>query len=153
MASNSLQQAERIALLLRDITRRSNAFLYKQAQAEDLTMPQFLLMGQVMRHPETTLSRASEYLGLSKSTVVGIIDRLEQRGWLRRERDQADRRSIRLVPTEKALQLRDKIPAATSQYLAPLLEQLPAQKVRQLEESLALLVEISAGGKECGRGV
>ena len=32
--------------------------------------------------------------GLSPATVTGILDRLEKEGWIRRERDTADRRKV-----------------------------------------------------------
>jgi DNA-binding MarR family transcriptional regulator len=46
-------------------------------------------------------SEVGEWLGLSPSTISGILDRLEADGWIMRESDPGDRRVVRLRPTKK----------------------------------------------------
>jgi MarR family transcriptional regulator, organic hydroperoxide resistance regulator len=47
-----------------------------------------------------SLKELSARLGLAHSTVSGIVDRLERRGFLRREPDARDRRRTIIVPSE-----------------------------------------------------
>ena len=51
----------------------------------------------------------SASLGNSSQTVVGLIDRLERDGWIRRVRDMKDRRAVRLVLTPKYDEQRNTI--------------------------------------------
>ncbi len=39
-------------------------------------------------------------LGQGTQSITGLLDRLEQRGWVQRVRDQRDRRQVRLVMTD-----------------------------------------------------
>jgi DNA-binding MarR family transcriptional regulator len=54
---------------------------------------------------QMTAGQLARATGLSTASITGVIDRLEEAGYVRRERDAADRRKVvvRLV-TEKALQ-------------------------------------------------
>src|SRR4051794_25434378 len=47
--------------------------------------------------------RLSELSGLKSGSVTGVIDRLEQAGWVHRERDESDRRKVRVVLDEERL--------------------------------------------------
>jgi DNA-binding MarR family transcriptional regulator len=51
--------------------------------------------------PELTAGRLAELTGLTRSAVTTMIDRLEERGYVRRRRDQADRRKVTVEPTGK----------------------------------------------------
>jgi DNA-binding MarR family transcriptional regulator len=61
----------------------------------------------------------SSRLGITPAATTDLIDRLEAAGHLLRERNPADRRRVRLVPTESAK-------AAVRGQLADLLERLDA---------------------------
>ena len=47
--------------------------------------------------------RLAEMSGLKSGSVTGVIDRLEQAGWVHRERDESDRRKVRVVLNEERL--------------------------------------------------
>src|SRR6201996_6178205 len=90
----------RAALLeeLEEAMRRSSAqgVLYGQAVANvarisgsDLECLDFLnLEGRV------TAGRLAEVTGLTTGAITGVVDRLEQAGLVRRERDESDRRKV-----------------------------------------------------------
>ncbi|MFC5664189.1 MarR family transcriptional regulator [Kitasatospora misakiensis] len=52
-----------------------------------------------------TPGRLGEALGLNSAGTTGLIDRLERLGLIRRERDEDDRRRIRLLVEERATEL------------------------------------------------
>jgi len=60
----------------------------------DLTGPQSMLIGILGHHGKLKISDLSKKMGLSNSTVSGIIDRLETHGLIERIRDSIDRRVI-----------------------------------------------------------
>ena len=51
----------------------------------------------------------STWLGTRSQTILGLIDRLERDGWLRRVRDMKDRRAVRLQLTPKYDEQRNTI--------------------------------------------
>lgn len=66
-----------------------------------LTGPQGMLIGTLSRHGEMKVSELSEKLGLSNSTVSGILDRLENQGFVERTRSKEDRRVVYIKVTEE----------------------------------------------------
>lgn len=85
-------------------------------------------------------SDIAELLSLDRTTVTYLVDALEQRDWLRRERDPADRRAyvIRLTDTGVAAlaEARPAARAATEELLGP----LDANEQAQLRSLLGRLV-------------
>lgn len=59
-----------------------------------LTGPQGMMMGILARYGEMKISELSGKLGLSNSTVSGMIDRLEKQGLIERTRSKEDRRVV-----------------------------------------------------------
>ena|SRR5690554_3529428 len=66
-----------------------------------LTMPQILLILLLNENGPMNISEISKKMGLSKSTVSGIIDRLEKMALVKRDRSKQDRRIISVGLTEK----------------------------------------------------
>ncbi|MBK5242446.1 MAG: MarR family transcriptional regulator [Clostridium sp.] len=60
----------------------------------NLTGPQGMMMGILSHDGEMKISDLSEKIGLSNSTVSGIIDRLEKQGLVERTRSNEDRRVV-----------------------------------------------------------
>jgi DNA-binding MarR family transcriptional regulator len=60
----------------------------------NLTGPQGMMMGILSHDGEMKISDLSEKIGLSNSTVSGIIDRLEKQGLVERIRSLDDRRVV-----------------------------------------------------------
>jgi DNA-binding MarR family transcriptional regulator len=54
------------------------------------------------RHGPLTPGRLATLTGLTTGSVTGVIDRLERAGFVGRERDDADRRKVRVVPVPEA---------------------------------------------------
>ncbi|MFB6888631.1 MarR family winged helix-turn-helix transcriptional regulator [Kitasatospora sp. NPDC056327] len=52
-----------------------------------------------------TPGRLGEALGLNSAGTTGLVDRLERLGLIRRERDPGDRRRVRLLVEERAIEL------------------------------------------------
>lgn len=71
--------------------RQQSMHHFKELQ---LTAPQGMLVGTLAHFGKMKVSDVSEKLGLSNSTVSGIIDRLEKQGLVERIRSDEDRRVV-----------------------------------------------------------
>jgi MarR family transcriptional regulator, organic hydroperoxide resistance regulator len=67
----------------------------------NLTRPQGILLGTLAHQGEMKVSELSESLGLSNSTVSGILDRLENQGLVERIRSKEDRRVVYVKITDE----------------------------------------------------
>lgn len=70
-----------------------------------LTFTQVTVIGILAKDSKMKISELSSYMGLSNSTVSGIVDRLEQQGVIVRERSKKDRRVVyvSLSPNSKEM--------------------------------------------------
>jgi DNA-binding MarR family transcriptional regulator len=55
------------------------------------------------------MSRLGQKLFLEKSTMTGVIDKMESDGLVKRQGDESDRRALRIFLTPRAKQLNEKI--------------------------------------------
>jgi len=70
----------------------------------NLTGTQSMLIGILIHSKKMKISDLSCRLGLSNSTVSGIIDRLEKRGLVKRIRSQEDRRVVYVCVSDKFME-------------------------------------------------
>jgi DNA-binding MarR family transcriptional regulator len=75
----------------------------------DVGMLQFGIMRVLCFGPHT-LSEMSRHMALDPSTLVPAVDKLEQKGHLRRERDPRDRRRVPLALTDAGRAIIDSMP-------------------------------------------
>ncbi|PID74163.1 MAG: transcriptional regulator [Desulfobacterales bacterium] len=59
-----------------------------------LTTPQLIVLKEISRRSETSVSQLAKAISLSQSTVTGILTRLENRGLVIRRRSTADKRRV-----------------------------------------------------------
>ena len=107
-------------LLFRVTLRRFLRWSEDQAQAAGLTPAQHQLLVAIKGHrgPEPPAIRdLAEYLLLQSHSTVGLVDRAEAAGIVRRQQDEKDARVVRVYLTEKGEQLVENL---TSAHLAEL---------------------------------
>jgi DNA-binding MarR family transcriptional regulator len=66
-----------------------------------LTGPQLVVLREAAHLREPTVSALARAVSLSQPTVSGILERLEKRGLVRRERSERDRRSVSVGVTDE----------------------------------------------------
>lgn len=77
----------------------------RQIRALGLTPPQFEVITALGESGDMHCAALGEITLISKGTLTGVLDRLQQKGWITREPAPADRRSIlvRLTPQGQSL--------------------------------------------------
>jgi len=100
-----------------------------------LTVPQMNALEELSKEDGLSLKELSERMGLSHSTVSGIVDRLEQRGFVGRRPDPKDRRYSRIRLSEEVKDyVRQEVP---SRRLGPILKALEMASAEEREQILA----------------
>ena len=100
----------------------------------------FGLMVIVANNEGLSQTRLARALGIDGSTVVAMIDRLEENGWLRRQRSEVDRRSHALYLTEAGTEVLARLAPLVEAHEADLAQALSVDERRDL---LALLAKIA----------
>ncbi len=110
--------------------------LYESAVAERLGMhPTDLhFLGLVQLYGPTTAGHLAELGALTTGAVTGVLDRLEQAGYVRREPDPDDRRRVVVRLVEDSMsrveRLYDPLRAASAVGVRPLLRRRPRDDPR-----------------------
>ncbi|MES1923689.1 MarR family transcriptional regulator [Salinisphaera sp. T31B1] len=86
-------------------------------------------------------SDIAELLGVDRTTTTYLIDAMEQRGWLTRERDPADRRAHRVVLTADGLSALEVIRPAARASTEELLTALNESERVLLKDLLTRVIE------------
>ncbi|HYE82027.1 MAG TPA: MarR family transcriptional regulator [Clostridia bacterium] len=84
----------KVLKLMKQATNSLKHNVMEHFREMQLTAPQGMLIGILAHHDKMKVSDLSEKLGLSNSTVSGIIDRLEKQGFVERVRSEEDRRVV-----------------------------------------------------------
>jgi DNA-binding MarR family transcriptional regulator len=106
-----------------------------------VSMAQLHIMFTLQRSGEMPMSRLADILNVSDSNATGLIDRLEERGFIERRRVPTDRRVVlvRVTPDGEAM-LRE-VDALSDELLRSVLTRLPVSQLRGVAHAISALRE------------
>lgn len=93
---NNSEVSYQIARTFRRVNKTIMNNLKEEFSAFGITGPQGMLIGILMHNGELTVGAISKKMGLSISTVSGIIDRLVENKLVERNRSKEDRRVVKV---------------------------------------------------------
>ena len=127
-----IQLARNYALMLRELRHFDHR--------PELTLAQFDVMAQLLRHPEgLSAGRLAEKLIVTAGNLTGLADRLENNGWLERMRHPDDARVKILKLTAAGKRIARLEVERQEAKIASILDNLPEDCVRDLNEQLHTL--------------
>lgn len=132
----------RILRALRRITRAVALHSRQLSACSRITGPQLVCLRTVIEKGPMTATAISREVHVSASTVVGILDRLEDKGLIERERGRADRRIVFITATDAGRKLAHETPSPLQQKLAEALQALPELEQATITLSLERVVDL-----------
>ncbi|BCR04277.1 hypothetical protein DESUT3_13460 [Desulfuromonas versatilis] len=126
----------RILQSIRRIIRAVEIHSRKLTQDHDITGPQLGCLLALAEEGPLTTTQLARKVYLSPSTIVGIVDRLESKALVTRQRGSQDRRQVRIGVTEAGEALVASAPSPLQETLAESLKGLP--ELEQVSITLAL---------------
>lgn len=134
--SNTVQGLRRIFKAVQDYSQDvSHRF--------GITGPQLWALKTISQTDGLSLSELSKKMYLHPSTVTGVVDRLENKGFVVRERTSPDRRVIRLRLTAEGHNLMKNAPSSTQGKLIHGLRKLKKTELEAICKAVQKLVEIA----------
>lgn len=101
---------DEVLISIRQIVRAIDLHSKQLNKNFGLTSPQLLLMRTIQSSPKMTLRQLSNNSNMSQATATSILDRLEKRGFIKRERDTKDKRKVHAVITTAGEQVLEQAP-------------------------------------------
>jgi len=87
--------------LLNDVARLMRTVYDRRVKSLGLTRSQWWVLNHLFRGDGVTQTELAETLEIEKPTLWRLLDRLEAKGWVRREDDATDRRAWRVYLTDE----------------------------------------------------
>ena len=127
--------------LIRRAHQASTALFAEECAGFDLTSVQFAALVAVKANPGVDATRLSALIAFDRSTIGGVLERLEAKGWVLRSPSPADKRVKLLRLTLEGERLLRQVEPAVRRVQRRLLEPLaPADRAAMLR----LLGQIAA---------
>jgi DNA-binding MarR family transcriptional regulator len=119
----------------------ANVVVFNAQVAEQLGLgvSDMQFMTYLMQDGPLSPGRLSELSGLKSGSVTGVIDRLERAGYVHRERDESDRRKVRVVLNAEKLQSAESPYAGQAANLRRVLDTFEGDQLETIADFLERL--------------
>jgi len=129
---------------IRKIIRAINQNSKKLKNSLNITTPQLICLNAINENDNLTLAKLAKEINLSPSTVVGILDRLEKKFLIRRNRGAVDRRQIEIKLLPAGKDIVDKTPLSLQDKFLENLNHLKQDEQATILKSLDKIVHMLA---------
>lgn len=118
----------------------------KELETLDVTWPQWMVMNVLTHELANTPANIAAQIGVDRSAVTRLVDRLEKKGLVMREHDGLDRRSVKVHITSPGQMMVRHLDEAAERHQKVFLEGLHNTEYRALKGNIQKLLR--AGGVE-----
>lgn len=108
---------------------------------EDLSLVEFMALKAAYENDNSSIQEIGCVIDFTKSGATRIIDRLENKGYVTRERSSLDGRVCCVPATAKGADVFTKIMANNTRNLDKMLEDLEPETLDQIKEVLEILLK------------
>lgn len=113
-----LNSINEVLVALRRVIRATDLHSKHLAKTTGLTSPQILLLQTIRDKGEVTIGELANKMSLSQATVTTILDRLEKRSLVYRERSTQDKRKVHAYLTDEGFEMLKGAPMPLQEQFA-----------------------------------
>ncbi len=136
---SKFESISQIISLNRNFNRTLRHEFHGLMQDSGFTFPQLSVISILAKNGKQKVSDISEKMGLSDSTVSGILDRLEQKGIIERKRNKDDRRVVKIYLSKGSQEICQEFHRKREEYFSHLLKELSEQEIKDIIKGLEIL--------------
>lgn len=122
--------------ILNDVARLMRTTFDRRVKSLGLTRSQWWVLNHLFRNDGATQSELAEILEVKKATLGRLLDRMEQKGWIRREGHAGDRRAKRVFLTDEVEPALKTMRIAAAEVRRDALSGLSAAQKEQFVDTL-----------------
>ncbi|MGH8282805.1 MAG: MarR family winged helix-turn-helix transcriptional regulator [Gammaproteobacteria bacterium] len=143
MTSNLDRLAEDILLALRRIMRSMDISSRQLISERGITTPQLICLQSLQEQGPMTTGKLARAISLSSATVTGILDRLERRGLVTRERRPEDKRRVVVAVTAMGVAAAETAPSHLAKRFTTALARLPEDDRGEILRVIQYLADLA----------
>lgn len=131
-----MQKYEELLVSLRKVTQAIGIYSKKLSKESGLTTPQLIVLKEIDKHYGCMVKDIAKSINLSSATVTSILDRLEARTYVIRERSITDKRRVGLHLTEQGKAVIKDAPRPLQTHFIDRFEKLQEWEQTQLVSTM-----------------
>lgn len=136
----------RVLKAIRRIIRAVDIHSRKLNNEFNITAPQMICLYALDKGGQMTQSELSKQVSMGISTINGVIDRLEKKELVLRQRDTKDRRRVFVTVTDAGKEITKSAPSLLQERFSDALRSLPKLEQAAIALSLERVVELMEAG-------
>lgn len=133
---------EAVLIALRRVTRAVDLHSKHLMKTSGLTAPQMLILQTLRDHGDAIITDIAKQVSLSQATVTSIIDRLEKRNLVVRERSSQDKRKVFACLTDEGAEIIRNAPTPLQEYFKRQFRDLQDWEQMQIISSLQRVAQM-----------
>ena len=137
-----MNSIEEVLVSLRRVIRATDLHSKHLAKTTGLTAPQILLLQTIRDKGEVTIGELANQISLSQATVTTILDRLEKRELVYRERSKEDKRKVHAYLTDKGVDVLKEAPIPLQEQFARQFDDLQEWEQTMIISSLQRVAQM-----------
>lgn len=122
--------------ILNDVARLMRTTFDRRVKSLGFTRSQWWVLNHLFRNDGVTQSELADILEVEKATLGRLLDRMEQKGWIRREGHAGDRRAKRVFLTNEVEPALKAMRVAAAEVRRDALAGLPVSQQEQFVDAL-----------------
>jgi len=134
-----MNKNEAAAKLLIATNRKMSNFMRNKIHDGTFTITQAIVLGHIYHKGEVKISELGRILGLSNSTVSGIVSRLEKISSVERIRSSNDRRVVYVRVTEEFRQKHKKMEMKIEKHFEDILKNVDLRDLEKIIEGMEVI--------------
>jgi DNA-binding MarR family transcriptional regulator len=115
----------------------------RRLQSEDVTWPQWMVLNVLSQQIATTPAAIADNIGVDRSAVTRLLDRLEKKDLIVREHDKLDRRSVNIHLTDHGRHLMGRLNELAREHQEHFLASLHATEHRSFKGNIQKLLRLA----------
>jgi DNA-binding MarR family transcriptional regulator len=140
--SDRIKQEQTIIQQMRILFKAVQAHSKKVEKACGLSSSKLWMIHEIATTPGIKVSQLAKTLSIHPSTCSNMLDKVEEGGFIYRDRSKSDQRSVHLYVTDRGKEILLKAPSPPQGALNSTLQKLTRKQLAELETSLGHFIEV-----------
>ncbi|MBE0365756.1 hypothetical protein PULV_b0409 [Pseudoalteromonas ulvae UL12] len=137
-----MKKYEELLVSIRQVIRAIDLYSKKLSKETGLTSPQLLVLQAIAEQDGVMVKQIAERINLSSATITSILDRLEARDFVLRERSTTDKRKVGISLTEKGIEIIKDSPKPLQEHFIARFEAMEEWEQSQMLATMQRMVSM-----------
>lgn len=133
------QDSFEVAMLIKEIYANTMGTVSKSLRESGLTNQQIMVIKLIDHNKQVNISQLCEEMSLSKGTISGIVARLEKADYVKKIKDEKDKRNTYVAFSDKGFEFAKNFIEEINGSFDKVFENFTEEEVKQVKDALTKL--------------